>query len=105
LDYGEGDKMRNKTLEFKGFMISGMSDLTLWGGGNACIEMKPFFVNHLKEIRDKINDSGFGVESINGGICDISKVYQNGHGRYQEYARTIYVGDYSDSTLDRYYEL
>jgi hypothetical protein len=98
--------MRTKTLQFKGFRITGISDLTLWGGGNASIQMKPFFVNHLKDIRENINDAGFGVESINGAICDVAKVYKNGGSdSYEEYARTVYVGKYSDATLDAYYEV
>jgi len=95
--------MKSKTLQFKGFRITGTSDLTLWGGGNASISMNSFFINHLKEMRDKINDGGFGVESINGAICNIYKVYQNGHGEYVEYSKTITIGNVSDSTFDAYY--
>jgi hypothetical protein len=100
----ENEAIKVKTLKFKGFRIEGMSDLTLWGGGNACITMIPFFVKHLREIRENINDAQFGVESINGAICDIKKVYQNGHGEYSEYVKTVYVGHYSDHTLDSYHE-
>ncbi len=94
--------MKSKTLQFKGFSVTGMSDLNMWGGGIGCIEMKPFFVKHLKDIKENINDGGFGVESINGAICEIHKVYQNGHGQYTEYAKTVFVGNISDVTFDCY---
>ena len=96
--------MKSKTLPFKGFRVTGMSDLTLWGGGNACINMDAFHVNHLREIRENINDGQFGVQSINGAICDIHKVYQNGHGQYTEYYKTVYVGKISDNTMNTYNE-
>ena len=91
--------MNSKTLFFSGYYITGLSDLSLWGGGNACIEMKPFRVKHIKEIPDNLNDSDFGVESINGAIVDIYREYGNSH---REYARTITVGKISDNTANTY---
>jgi len=91
--------MKSITLKREGFFVSGVSDLTLWGCGKGSIEMKPFTVSHLKYIKEKINDNGFGVEKINGAICDIFRLYQNG---YKEYARTIRIGDVAEYTEESY---
>ena len=94
--------MKNEiTLKRCGYYVTGVSDLTMWGGENACIEMKGFKVDHLREIREKINDNGFGVQSINGAICDIFDLYEKG---VKEYQRTIFVGTVSENTADFYYE-
>jgi len=92
--------MKSIKLNFSGFYITGTSDVTPWGGGNACIEMAPFTVKHLREIRDNLNDSGFGVESINGAICDI---WAN-HEGYHTYLKNITLGNVSESTFDYYCE-
>ena len=90
--------MKTITLNFTDYVIKGISDLTAWGGGNACIEMKPFHVKSLKEIKDNINDNGFGVESINGAICD---VYLNYEGTLK-YSKTITIGKVSEHTEECY---
>jgi hypothetical protein len=94
--------MKDKTLQFIGYSIKGVSDVTLWGGGNACIVMDEFNVKHLREIKKDINDGEFGVESINGAICDIYARYR---GEHKEYRRSISVGNVSDNTWDYYYQL
>ena len=43
--------MKNITLKLKDYVIKGVSDLTLWGGENACIQMNNFHVKSLKEIK------------------------------------------------------
>ena len=93
--------MENLTLKFTGYTIKGHADLTLWGGGNASIEMKPFNVKSIKEktLLSNINDNGFGVQSINGAICDIYKNYEG----TLRYFKSIEVGSVSDNTRD-YYE-
>ncbi len=94
--------MKPITLNFEGFYIRGVADVTPWLGGRGHIEMAPFRVKHLKEIKDGINDNGFGVASINGAYCDIYKMYTGG---YVIYGRSVVVGDVSDGTLDAVHEL
>ncbi len=91
--------MKKVTLNHVGYYISGLSDLTLWGGGNANIEMKPFTVKRLREIRTKINDNGFGVQNINGAICDVYDLYEH---NYKEYNRTITINKISEYTFECY---
>ncbi len=90
--------MKTITLKKVGYVVKGVADLTAWGGGNGCIPMKPFTV---KDIRQKtllanINDNGFGVKSINGGICNI---YEDFEGTLRFY-KTIEVGKISDNTRE-----
>lgn len=92
--------MKTVTLKLKGYQIEGVADITLWGGDNACIEMRPFEVTRLKEIRTGLNDSGFGVESINGAICEVARLYENG---YKVYTRTLFINKISENTLDYYF--
>ena len=94
--------MKDKTLQFIGYSVKGVSDVTPWGGGNACIVMDGFNVNHLREIKKYINDAGFGVEGINGAICDIYARYRD---EYKEYIRTISIGNVSTNTWDFYCQL
>jgi hypothetical protein len=91
--------MKSIKLRLVDYVIKGISDLSLWGGGKGCIEMKPFHVKSLKEIKENLNDNGFGVEKINGAICDI---YRNYEGTLR-YARTLKIGDISDNTLECFY--
>ena len=91
--------MKSITLHLTDYVIKGMADLKPWGGGNACIEMASFNVKHLKEIKENINDNGFGVEKINGAICD---VYRNYEGTLK-YSKTLTIGKVSEHTQDVYY--
>lgn len=91
-------KRKTITLQFNDYIIRGTADLTLWGGGNACIEMNPFHLKKItkKTLKENLNDARFGVESINGAICEI---YENYEGK-EVYLKTVYVGEVSDHTLD-----
>lgn len=92
------------TLKQIGYKITGIADLTLWGGGNACIEMKPFYLKKCpdkKTLMKNINDNGFGVESINGAICDIYEHYEHD---VSVYIKTITVGEVSNTTKKIYYD-
>ena len=93
--------MNTITLKQQGYLIKGVSDLTPWGGGNAAIQMTSFKVSTLKEIKDGINDGGFGVENINGAVCDVYRLYK-GNGEYDSdysvFARTLFIGKISDNT-------
>lgn len=93
-----------KTLKLKqtGYKITGIADLTLWGGDNACIKMKPFYLKDYpdeKTLMKNLNDNGFGAESINGAICDIYEYYEH---RVSVYIKTITVGKVSNQTKEYY---
>jgi hypothetical protein len=95
-----GLKMKSKTLRREGFFVSGVADLNLWGGGKGSIEMRPFTCQHLREARKKLNDAGFGVEKINGAICDVFRLYENG---YKEFGRTVRIGKVAEYVEEAYY--
>ena len=86
-------------LKRQGFFVTGTADVTPWGGGRASIPMESFTVKHLKEIKDNINDSGFGVEKINGAICEVFDDF----GKCQEYRRQLVIGDVKDFVFDDHY--
>lgn len=93
-------KPKELTLKFTGYLIKGISDVTMWGGGNGCIGMSPFSVKKtdVKTLLANINDGQFGVESINGAICDI----------YEDFEGTLVfkeskeVGKVSEHTVEVY---
>lgn len=90
-------------LDLVGYEVRGVSDLTPWGGGNACIEMAPFMTDSLKreDIFSKINDNGFGVESINGAICHVFEVYADEWGnKAKKFIKTTTVGKVSKQTRE-----
>ncbi len=88
--------MERLTLKRTGYTVKGISDLTPWGGGNACIEMSPFEVKNIRKITllNNINDNGFGVEHINGAICNIYKNFEG----VLRYYKTITIGKVSKNT-------
>jgi hypothetical protein len=92
-------KMKTLILKRNGFIIKGTASVTSWGGGEGSISMTPFHVKRLKEIKNKWNDGGFGVEKINGAICEI---YDN-FGQCENYRRQIVVGDVKDFCFDNHY--
>jgi len=94
--------MKTITLKKTGYLIKGVADLTSWGGGKGCILMKPFRIGNIqkKTLLANINDNGFGVENINGAICDI---YEDFEGTLQYY-KTLEVGKISEFTKNFYDE-
>jgi hypothetical protein len=92
--------MNTITLILTDYVIKGVADVTPWGGGKACIEMQSFHVKSLKDIKNNINDNGFGVESINGAICDIYRNYQG----TLVYSRTLHIGKVLHHTREHYYQ-
>ena len=92
--------MKKITLKRQGFIIKGTSDLFLWGGGRSSIKMTEFKVKHLRELKDKINDAGFGVEKINGAICEIYDDF----GKFANYRRQIIFGNVNNDTFENHYQ-
>lgn len=91
------------TLGMTGYIVKGVSDVEMWGGGNGCIEMDGFRVRgkiEEKTLLESINDGGFGVQKINGAICDIYEDYEG----TLVFAKTITVGKVSEHTWNFYEE-
>src|ERR1035437_108233 len=93
-------KKQIKVLKLTGYKVKGVSDLSMWGGGNASIEMKPFDVDKptRANLLNNINDNGFGVQSINGAICD---VYKNFEGTLEFLCQFVF-GKVSENPLINY---
>jgi hypothetical protein len=94
---------KSVTLKFTNYRVTGVADVTMWGGGRACIEMTPFTVDKLDKetLLEKINDGGFGVERINGAVCDVSENFE-GHLVFKE---SLTVGKVSEHTLEYHSEI
>ena len=88
--------MKTITLNKVGYLIKGVADVKPWGGRQACIDMEPFKVKHLKDIKENLNDGGFGVESINGAVVYIYEDF----GECQRFLKDEVIGTVSESTFD-----
>lgn len=71
------------TVQAIGFQIVGMTALALWGGGEGVIPMKPVKLYQEEfpteqQIRESINDNGFGVECMEGAIVRVDTLYEYG---------------------------
>ena len=72
-------KMKNLSLEFKGYEISGAVDMLLHGDLDGSALMDSFFLTPKQfsadAIKRNINDGGFGCKRILSAIITIGKVY------------------------------
>jgi len=92
--------MKTITLKQTGYYITGLAIVKPWGGGRAYISMNSFNVKKLKDIKDNINDNGFGVEAILGAICEIYTNYEGHH----VYKNEIAIGTVTQKDWDFYYD-
>lgn len=85
-------KMKQLSLDRRGYEIRGRALLNLWGGGQGEIEMNPVFIPDHKishtNIKRSINDNGFGCESVESATIEIYDVY-GPPPHYKQYNRTI----------------
>ena len=95
--------MKTLTLKKTEYIIKGVADISAWGGGRGCIKMDSFKLEKIsnKILLDNINDGCFGVQSINGAICDI---YENYEGTLQ-YLKTKKVGSITEYTEEYYNQI
>jgi hypothetical protein len=86
-------KMKQLSLEHRGYEIRGVVTLSLWGGDKGTIDMQPVFISDERlshtTIKRSINDNGFGCMSIDEAVIEIYDVYGNQEPRYKQYNRTI----------------
>lgn len=80
---------KQMTVNQIGFIIVGMSALNLWGGGSGTIPMEPVKLMQntyptTEQIREAVNDNGFGVESILGAVVRVDTLYEYGAKEYGE---------------------
>ena len=89
------------TVNQIGFQIVGLTALALWGGGEGVIPMKPVTLHQEsfpteEQIRESINDNGFGVECMEGAVVRVDTLYEHGAKTYGE-EQFINLSGYSDS--------
>ena len=77
------------TVKQIGYVIVGMTALSLWGGGDGNIPMKPVKINQesfptAEQIREAINDGGFGCEFMEGAVVRVDTLFEHGARTYGE---------------------
>jgi hypothetical protein len=75
------------TLKLVGYEVRGEATMNMWGGGKGTVEMKPQQIMQTnrpskKQITGKLNDGGFGCESIDSATVDLYAIYESGHMEY-----------------------
>ena len=88
------------TVKQIGYVIVGMTALSLWGGGDGNIPMKPVKINQesfptAEQIREAINDGGFGCEFMEGAVVRVDTLFEHGARTYGE-AQYINLSGMSD---------
>jgi hypothetical protein len=72
-------KMKNLSLDPKGFKITGVVTIELWDGGVGQVQMEPFFLPPDKfthgNIKRSINDNGYGTKKVLSARINIYRVY------------------------------
>ncbi len=78
------------TLYHTGYIVEGESILSMWGGGEGTIDMKPCYIPKDKlsktSLLECVNDAMFGCKSILGATIHI---YDDYEGNVQVYRKTI----------------
>lgn len=89
---------KNLICEPIGYVLEGLVAISMWGGGEGTMPMDAVKFNHKpseKEIKESINDGGFGCESYLGAVVRIDTLYT--HGARVEgdpmFIRMTYVSD------------
>lgn len=75
------------TCNHIGFIIVGLAAINLWGGGEGTFPMKSTRINTTEpltqeQIREAVNDGGFGAESIMGAVVRVDTIYEHGAKTY-----------------------
>lgn len=91
-------------LLFTDYVVKGTAVLTPWGGrpSSASIPMKSFHVSKITRARltAGLNDGGFGVEAINGAICEVFENYEG----TLKYVKTVTIGKIPDFAWDNHFQ-
>ena len=91
---------KTMTVQAIGFQIVGMTALALWGGGEGVIPMEPVKLAQEsfpteEQIREAINDNGFGVQAMEGAVVRVDTIWEHGAKTYGE-AQFVNLSGYSD---------
>lgn len=90
------------TLNFSHFICNGTAQINLWGGGQGTVQMDSFRISEGytdDDLRDCLNDGGFGCESIDGAVIDIYAVYNNDECQTKCWHETKIIGKVNEELL------
>jgi len=80
-------EMRVAKLHQIGWYFEGEAEITLWGGTEGTIDMKPWQIEDEfdeAEMMKGINDGQFGCQSIDGAVVNVYRLYENGYKEYED---------------------
>lgn len=86
---------RSITLPFSHFVCQGYAQVNMWGGGKGRIKMDSFRISDgytEDQLKQCVNDGGFGCDSIDGAIIDMYAVYTDGITEAKRYVKTVTSG-------------
>lgn len=90
--------MEEITLKRIGYKVEGVAKVNPWIGATGYIKMIPFNLTDISDdtLKKNLNDSGFGVRSIEGAVCMISELFEMG---FTKYHSTKNIGNITDKDL------
>jgi len=94
--------MKEVILKQIGIQLEGTVKIIGWYNNAGYIEMNPVTLDNKEdvtndEIKDELNDGGFGCQSIEGAIVDVFILFENG---YKELNRSETIGNITDEDLE-----
>lgn len=85
-----------------GYVVEGLTAMCLWGDDDAVIPMEPVKFDHEpseQEIREAVNDNGFGCQFYYGAIVRVDAIYEHGARVYGDEVKFINFGRVSDNCV------
>ena len=89
------------TIKAMGFEIVGLTALLLWDDSEGTIPMKPVRLRQeefptIEQIREAVNDNGFGCQRIEGAVVRVDTLYEYGARTYGEAQLVNMMKGYDD---------
>jgi len=90
------------TIKAIGFEIVGLAALLLWDDSEGTIPMKPVRLRQedfptIEQIREAVNDNGFGCQRIEGAVVRVDTLYEYGARTYGDAQFVNMIKDCHDS--------
>lgn len=94
-------------MSFKTYYVNGITCGTDWYGNKGFIPMTGFYTDKIDKetLSENINDSGFGLQSIDGAILSIFSVYEDKEGTSsQKFLKEKRIGTIHDGAEKAFME-
>ena len=85
-----------------GYVVEGLTAIRLWGDEDAVIPMEPVKFDHEpseQEIRDAVNDNGFGCQFYYGAVIRVDARYEHGARVSGDEVKFVNFGHASDNKV------